>query len=761
MRYCRAPQNGRRLSLPPASRSCAASYRREWLRCLSEQSRGGATPTRMMAACLQRCKAKKPSVTDESDMEEYDAELAIRKALWKNKKLLPPLGGNMPLRQAFERLMYVLMWYTGITVPLMSAFRIAYNPVQLVIDYLVDFCYWIDIAFTLRTAYYDNNHELVVDEKLIRDSYVYKRMPLDIIANIPWELFALAAGNGTKTSAFATWRLFRMLRFARLIKIHKPILVNVYQSGALQLVSFFPLMTHWTACIWWNIGYSGYLDGRIGFKEYDGGSSWLTRPSQGGYVLSSDSGLGQKYLSSAYWASSTLMKTAWIHPSTFSEKVFGLFVILLGAIMFAVILGQINQIIRRMDEATVQRRDKIGTFRQFCQHNKVPPALSKKVIGYAMAEWNVTGGVSMAGTLSQLSTALRSQVAICQRPSSEAVLSRDVSLPLASCSLDRSCPSACPQLIVQMRKDLLQGSILLNRVTMPCAKALLMRSSTQVCLKNELLVGHGQRARELFILLKGSLQLSVPAKARNNMKAGKGTGTGDSPQAARASKKMHTQFRMLEKMGSITGTWNAYDTSLQYPYECVGKAFTTLLNISSAALVATINDFHHDRHTIISLIESEHANTLQALKANPKGPRPSQHQDPSRISMSDPEYEGKKLAAAQVKEVNGALEGIGAQLADAASRMSQLKQDAALMQTLLNVVSEELGGDISTRRQYAGTSKLLDASDVKDQAEARAREKERELEAQKAKAIVSDDKAQITAKSGPSGEQHVTAAIVL
>ena len=41
---------------------------------------------------------------DGDQLEEFDPELAIRNQLWKNERLLPPLGDRMPLRNTFEKL---------------------------------------------------------------------------------------------------------------------------------------------------------------------------------------------------------------------------------------------------------------------------------------------------------------------------------------------------------------------------------------------------------------------------------------------------------------------------------------------------------------------------------------------------------------------------------------------------------------------------------------------------------------------------------
>ena len=47
-------------------------------------------------------------------------------------------------------------------------------------------------------------------------------------------------------------------------------------------------------------------------------------------------------MSSLYWSLTTLIKTPWVHPDTILEKVWASVIVVVGAIMFAAILGNIT-----------------------------------------------------------------------------------------------------------------------------------------------------------------------------------------------------------------------------------------------------------------------------------------------------------------------------------------------------------------------------------------------------------------------------------
>ena len=54
--------------------------------------------------------------------------------------------------------------------------------------------------------------------------------------------------------------------------------------------------------------------------------------------------LDQKYLSSLYWALTTLLKTPWVGPDTMLEKAFTSLMIVLGTFVFALLQGTFAEI---------------------------------------------------------------------------------------------------------------------------------------------------------------------------------------------------------------------------------------------------------------------------------------------------------------------------------------------------------------------------------------------------------------------------------
>ena len=204
------------------------------------------------------------------------------------------------------------------------------------------------------------------------------------------------------------------------------------------------------------------------YADLDHGTSWLTRVP--GNPLTEESPIMHQYMSSMYWSLTTLMKTPWVGPDTELEKLFASFAVVMGAILFAALLGNVTALVQTFDKGNAQKRDRITTLHQFTQSRKVPAALSRKLLAYVDAEWNVTAGLDDSSVLKQLPGQLRGTIV--------ASIYRDSLLkaPLfASCSLE-------------------------------CAKALLLRLQPEICLQKEVLIARDQLCQELYFLMRGAMQ---------------------------------------------------------------------------------------------------------------------------------------------------------------------------------------------------------------------------------------------------------------
>jgi len=217
-----------------------------------------------------------------------------------------------------------------------------------------------------------------------------------------------------------------------------------------------------------------------------------------------------------------------------------------------------------------------------------------------------------------------------------------------------------------------------------------------VCLKSEYVVGHNELVKELFILIRGSLQLSVP-NTRKSTASSKMMAGADN-RNSRMSKKNLMNFRMLEKMGGICGLWNPYEKSCRYPYEAQAKEFTTMFNVSRQSILEVLNQFDDDRRKIMAVLEKEYDLVANALrlpgsKAELMSLRQSGAGESARGSASadadapaDADTEQTANDRMVLIETLGTLDDIQSNMNKVAGAITNVRKDASAMRDIMKTL---------------------------------------------------------------------------
>ena len=315
-----------------------------------------------------------------------------------------------------------LVVYTCIAVPLDVSFNfVTYMAADdltamFIVDRVVDVCFAIDIAINFRTAFYSAENELVLDGKQSARQYSLSWFPIDLISTIPFEIFA-----GDNGAAIGILKLPRLLRLGRLLKrLDRLRAANIIR--VLKLIFVFLLLAHWVACIWWALGVGDFN------LQAPFGASWILRvpslahpeplyPSVA--VAASLNATApyradnlQQYITSLYWSLTMLMKTPVVGPDTLVEKIFSCFLVLLGAFVFAVLLGNITAMIAVFDRKNAMFRDRVGEIDRFAASRSLPNSLHKKVLRHFREHWSLTIGLETSDLIKhmKLPTALGNQL---------------------------------------------------------------------------------------------------------------------------------------------------------------------------------------------------------------------------------------------------------------------------------------------------------------------------------------------------------------
>jgi len=230
---------------------------------------------------------------------------------------------------------------------------------------------------------------------------------------------------------------------------------------------------------------------------------------------------------------------------------------------------------------------------QFNTSRKVPAALQRKLFAYVDAEWNITSGLDDSSVLQQLPGQLRGNI------------------------------------VASIYKDTLLKAPLFVSCSIECAKALLLRLQPEICLQKEVLIARDQLCQELYLLMRGAMQVASSdpsADADNGRKRG-------------AQKPM--MFRMVEKPGAVIGHVDpAHREMPRYPFLVTAVRQSHLVSLSRADIMDVLANFEgEDSEAVIKVLRSEHQTTVTSLtdkKAQQQGAgMPDESAAPSGADKAD------------------------------------------------------------------------------------------------------------------------------
>ena len=345
-----------------------------------------------------------------------------------------------------------------------------------------------------------------------------------------------------------------------------------------------PLLSHSS---WWLIGWLEYRADLNNTAGESFGKSWLSRIP--GEQLTADSPFEHQYLSSMYWSLTTLMKTPWVGPDTVWEKMFASLAVVMGAILFAALLGNVTALVQTFDKGNAQKRDKITTLHQFTASRKVPAVLQRKLFAYVDAEWTITSGLDDSSVLAQLPGQLRGNI------------------------------------VASIYKDTLLKAPLFSSCSLECAKSLLLRLQPEICLQKEVLIARDQLCQEVYLLMRGAMQVA------------------SADQDARQSvKKPALMFRMIEKPGAIIGHIDPFQREVpRYPFLVTAVRQAHLVSLSRVDVLDVLSNFEGDDcNNVLKVLKTEHQNTVNSLtdkrsKVEADAPAEAEAEAPGESGPSD------------------------------------------------------------------------------------------------------------------------------
>ncbi|MED6292957.1 Cyclic nucleotide-gated olfactory channel [Characodon lateralis] len=270
--------------------------------------------------------------------------------------------------------------------------------VWLVLDYICDGVYILDIAVRLHTGFLDQGL-LVKDVRRLRETYIRTlQCALDVSSILPTDLLYLIAGM----SYTPLLRFNRLLRLPRLFEFFERTETRTSYPNTFRickLVLYILVIIHWNAC-----GYYSFSK-VLGL----GSDSWV-------YPNSSDpefGSLARSYIYCLYWSTLTLTTIGETPPPVRDEEyLFLIFDFLIGVLIFASIVGNVGSMISNMNATRAGFQNRVDALKHYMHFRHVSKVLEQRVIRWFDYLWTNQKTIDEQEVLRSLPNKLRAEIAI-------------------------------------------------------------------------------------------------------------------------------------------------------------------------------------------------------------------------------------------------------------------------------------------------------------------------------------------------------------
>lgn len=334
-----------------------------------------------------------------------------------------------PFKAFWDWLILFLVIYTAIVTPYVASFILTreennkktetegstvsiYVDPLVIVDYIVDVMFIIDIFINFRTTFVDINDEVVSHPCRIAVHYCKTWFLIDLVAAIPFELLILIGDTDQTTTLIGllkTARLLRLVRVARKLDHYS----EYGMAVLLLLMCSFALLAHWLACIWYFIGDLERKANGTAIGWLDSLGKQLGQPYNSTDV-SAGPDIQSKYVTALYFTLSSLTSVGFgnVSPNTNPEKIFSICVMLIGSLFYAAIFGNVAAIIARLYSTTSRYHAQMQKVREFIRFYQIPNPLRQRVEDYAHHMWSYTNGIDMELVLKHFPECLQADICL-------------------------------------------------------------------------------------------------------------------------------------------------------------------------------------------------------------------------------------------------------------------------------------------------------------------------------------------------------------
>lgn len=407
-------------------------------------------------------------------LDKFQEAVSGQQAVPEYKVEVQRKGKGIILHYGFVKVLWdwlimLCTFYIAIMVPFNAAFIVGeFDRTSIYADVAVEIIFGIDIVLNFRTTYVSDTGQVVYDAKLIALNYIRQWFLMDLLAAIPFDLlYAFQVETGTLIPLLKVARLLRLIRLFQKMDRY-----SQYASVVIiLLLSMFTLTAHWLACIWYSIG---KFEIQSNPKSWNVG--WLHDLSE---VLNGPNvnkttipDMWSCYLTALYFTCSSLTTVGFgnVSASTDVEKIFSICVMLVGAMMYALVFGNVTAIVQRAYARRATFHIKTNDLKDFYHTHNIPKPLKHRIQEYFQSTWTMNNGINFNELFYEFPEEIRGEISMH-------LYKEILSLPL------------------------------FEGINHGCLKAISQQIRRSFCVPGEYLIHRGDAVSYLYFILSGSLEI--------------------------------------------------------------------------------------------------------------------------------------------------------------------------------------------------------------------------------------------------------------
>uniref|UniRef100_A0A3B3WSR7 Voltage-gated delayed rectifier potassium channel KCNH4 n=1 Tax=Poecilia mexicana TaxID=48701 RepID=A0A3B3WSR7_9TELE len=379
-------------------------------------------------------------------------------------------------KAGWDWLILLATFYVAVTVPYNVCFIGDDDDLTrstTVSDIGVEILFIIDIIFNFRTTFVSKSGQVIFDARQICFHYLTTWFIIDLVAALPFDLLYAVKVSVSVVHLLKTVRLLRLLRLLQKMdrySQHSTVVLTL-------LMSMFALLAHWMACIWYIIGKM-----EMEANAYNWDIGWLHElgkrlesPYAGMADVNTTGGgpaIRSVYIASLYFTLSSLTSVGFgnVSANTDAEKIFSVCIMLIGALMHALVFGNVTAIIQRMYSRWSQYHTRTKDLKDFIRVHHLPQSLKQRMLEYFQTTWSVNNGIDCNELLKDFPDELRSDITM------------------------------------HLNKEILELSLFAS-ASRGCLRSLSLHIKTSFCTPGEYLLRQGDALQAVFFVCSGSMEV--------------------------------------------------------------------------------------------------------------------------------------------------------------------------------------------------------------------------------------------------------------